>query len=200
MRLTAIGLVFAVLAAGLASGGAGQDKKDPPPDKKDPQEKFEPRSAPGAGQKFLEKFVGEWDVVKTFHPRQGDPVRQTGTCKQVMVHGGRFLQSDFTFDGPGGKTTGTGLVGWESETGKFTSVWTDSRQTRMSFRQSEEKFDGEQIVLHAKELGGAEGRKSRTVTRLEDGGKTIVHRQYGAGPDGKERLVMELVLTRKAPR
>ena len=120
-------------------------------------------------------------------------------CTQEMIHGGRFPRSEFTFDGPGGKTTGTGLIGFEPETGKFTSVWIDSRQTRMSFRQSEDKFDGEQIVLIGKSLGegGKDGRRSRTVTRLEDGGKKIVHRQYSDTPDGKERLVMELVLTKK---
>jgi len=37
------------------------------------------------------------------------------------------------------------------------------------------------------------------VTRLEDGGKKIVHRQYSPTPDGKERLVMELILTPAPP-
>jgi hypothetical protein len=36
------------------------------------------------------------------------------------------------------------------------------------------------------------------VTRLEDDGRKIVHRQYALSPDGKERLMMELVMTRKA--
>ena len=36
------------------------------------------------------------------------------------------------------------------------------------------------------------------MTRLEDDGRKIVHRQYNLSGDGKERLVMELVLTRKA--
>src|SRR6478672_3747186 len=81
----------------LAGGG------QPPGDKKDPQSAIEPPSGPGAGQKFLEKFVGDWEVAKTFPPRTGDPVTAKGTCRQTMVHGGRFLQSEFTFDGPGGK-------------------------------------------------------------------------------------------------
>ena len=38
---------------------------------------------------------------------------------------------------------------------------------------------------------------SRTVTRLEDDGRKIVHRQYAIDADSKERLVMELILTRK---
>ncbi|HET6572096.1 MAG TPA: DUF1579 family protein [Fimbriiglobus sp.] len=188
-------LVLAGLLTGTAIG-AGQ-----PPEKKDPQSSVEPRSGPGAGQKFLERFVGTWDVVKTFHPRTGEPIRAKGECRQEMIHGGRFLRSEFVFDGATGKTTGTGLIGFESQNGLFTSVWIDSRRTAMSFRRSKEKFDGQQIVLHGATVAGAgDGRKSRTVTRLEEGDTRIVHRQYGDGPGGKERLVMELVMTRKPGR
>src|SRR5262249_31996556 len=118
-------------------------------------------------------------------------------CHQTMIHGGRFLESQFTFQTGSEKSTGTGLIGFEPETGKFTSVWVDSRQTRMSLRQSAEKFDGTQIVLFGKELDGREGRRSNTITKREDDGKKIVHRQYGISADGTERLVMELVLTKK---
>jgi hypothetical protein len=127
----------------------------------------------------------------------GEPVVQKGDCRQTMIHGGRFLQSEFTFESEGGKTTGTGLIGFEPESGKFTSVWIDSRQTRMSFRQAEGKFEGEQIVLFSKELDGKDGRRSKTVTKLEGDGKKIVHRQFAVSPDGTERLVMELALTKK---
>lgn len=184
--------VFGVVA--LAGGG-----QPPDVDRKDPQAAIEPRSGPGAGQKFLERFVGEWEVVKTFHPRAGEPVTAKGTCRQTMTHGGRFLQSEFIFDGPGGKTTGTGTIGFEAETGLFTSVWVDSRSTRMSLRKSKDKFDGTEIVLFSRSLDDKEGRRSRTVTRLEDSGKKIVHRQYSPTADGKERLVMELILTPAPP-
>jgi len=189
-----------VLAALLGAGqAAAQDKK--PPDAKDPQSAIEPRSGPGAGQKFLQKFVGEWDVAKTFHPRSGDPIQQKGECRQSMINGGRFLKSEFVFQTNQGQGTGVGLIGFEPESGLFTSVWTDSRQTRMSFRRSKEKFNGEEIVLYSQSLeeGPKETRRSRTVTRLEDNGNTIVHRQYNAAADGKERLIMELRLTRKSP-
>jgi hypothetical protein len=193
--LLSVSIAFVVLTVGA-------QPPDKPGDKKDPQAKFEPRSKPGEGQKFLEQFVGEWDVVKTFHPRAGEPVKSTGECSQKMIHDGRFLQSEFTFTSDAGKTTGTGLIGFQPESGRFTSVWVDSRQTRMSFRQSEDKFDGRQIVLEGKELGegGKEGRRSRTVTRLEDDGKKIVHRQTTIETGAADRLVMELVLTRKTPK
>jgi hypothetical protein len=165
----------------------------------DPQSSFEPRSGPGAGQKFLEKLAGDWDVVKTFYPRSGEPAKSTGTCRQTMIHEGRFLESQFTFDGPSGKTVGLGLIGFEPETGVFTSVWTDSRSTRMSLRRSEPPFNGEEIVLYGKSLDSeAAGRpRSRTVTRLEDGGRRLVHRQYVPDAEGKERLMMELLMTKR---
>ena len=122
-------VILAVLCAGLLCGNAtGQDEK-----KKDPLKSFEPKSKPGAGQKFLEKFVGEWDVVKSFHLRMGDPTKSMGECRQTMTQDGRFLLSEFTFKTDAGKTTGSGLIGFEPESGKFTSVWVDSRQTRHVF-------------------------------------------------------------------
>jgi hypothetical protein len=187
--------VAAVALVTLVGAAPAQDKAGKP----DPQSTYEPRSGPGVGQAFLAKFVGDWDVAKTFHPRSGDPARSAGVCRQEMVHGGRFLRSEFTFGGGKDATTGTGLIGFDPATGRFTSVWTDSRATRMSVRQSKDKFDGEQIVLFGVAPDGSPVRPSRTVTRLEDGGKRIVHRQYSPAADGgPERLVMELVLTRKA--
>jgi hypothetical protein len=171
--------------------------EQPPKEQKDPQSVFEPRSGPGVGQKFLEQFVGDWQVVKTFYPRSGDPVQTKGRCRQIMVQGGRFLQSDFTFEGAGGKTTGTGLIGFEADSGLFTSVWIDSRSTRMSLRRSRDRFDGKEIVLFSQSLEGEkDARRSRTVTRLENEGRVILHRQFVPGPDGKERPIMELKMTR----
>jgi hypothetical protein len=166
----------------------------------DPQSKFEPRSNPGMGQEFLQKFVGDWDVVKLLHPRSGGSVRMTGECRQTMVHEGRFLKSEFVFEQNDSKTTGLGLIGFEPETGFFTSVWTDSRSTRMSLRQSKDPFDGKEIVLYGRSLNEdstVPPRRSRTVTRLEDDGHKIIHHAYVTAADGKEHLFMELLMTRK---
>jgi hypothetical protein len=166
---------------------------------KDSQSSYEPRSGPGEGQKFLGQFIGQWEVVKTFYPRTGQPAVAKGECKQTMINDGRFLQSQFVFHSEAGDTTGLGLIGFEPETGRFTSVWSDSRQTRMSLRQSKDPFDGRKIVLLSRSLdeNGKPARQSRTVTHLEDAANKIIHRQYSISPDGAERLVMELVMTRK---
>lgn len=157
-------------------------------------------SGPGAGQALLAQFVGDWDVRKTFHPRQGAPVRVEGSCRQELIHGGRFLRSSFVFRTPEGDVDGTGLIGFDPETGLFTSVWVDARSARVSIRRSERPFDGERIELVSQPLGGAEGdvRRSRTVTTLEDGGRRIRHQQFALADGAEDRLVMELVLTRRS--
>ena len=190
-RVAMAALALLALAAGASS--AQQAKTDP-------QSNFEPRSAPGAGQKLLETFAGDWDVVKTFHPRTGAPVRTEGRCRQTMIHDGRFLQADFVFGEGNRRSTGLGIIGFEPETGTFTSFWTDSRQTRMSVRQSQEPFDGVRIVLFSRSLEGTgkESRRSKTISELQDGGRKLVHRQYALGANGEERLMMELVMTRRS--
>jgi hypothetical protein len=191
IRVLVVGLAMVLLT------GSSQ-----PPEKKqrDPQSAFEPRSGPGAGQKYLETFVGDWDVEKTFYPRGGDPAKTKGTCRQTMIHDGRFLQSEFVFEQDGKKTTGLGLVGFDPESGQFTTVWTDSRSARMSLRQSQEPFNGKEIVLHSRsiEKDARGARTSRTITRMEASGDRIVHRQYTVSADGQERLIMELNMSRKS--
>lgn len=159
------------------------------------QASYEPRSEPGTGQDFLARMAGDWTVQKTFHRRGGgEPSVTRGTCHQRMIHGNRFLQCDFAFDGG---STGTGVIGFDAATGRFTSFWIDSRSTRVSVRQSEAAFDGQQIELVSRSIGEDEGaRVSRTVTRFE-GDDRIVHRQSGRASDGSERLVMELLMTRQ---
>ena len=161
---------------------------------------FEPPAGPGVGQEFLKTFEGNWDVEKVFYPPGGGaPSRSAGECVQKMVQDGRFLESRFTFRQDGKTTTGVGVSGFEARTGLFTTVWYDSRQTRMSIRQSREPFDGKQIVLYGVTLGASSspGRESKTISHLEDGGRKLIHRQYSVGGDARDRLVMELILTRK---
>ena len=78
-----------------------------------------------------------------------------------------------SFSSRGRKTTGLGIIGFEPESGRFTSFWVDSRQTRMSARQSREPFDGEKIVLYSHSLdpAGKESRRSKTISLLEDNGR-----------------------------
>lgn len=200
VQLCGVGLLTMTLLLGC---GAVEREPAAPP-RLDPQSTVEPRSTPGLGQRQLARMVGEYSVAKTFHGRDGRVANSKGECRQALIQGDRFLESRFVFVGDDGESnTGLGLIGYDSKTARFTSLWIDSRSTRMSFRQSDpvndaDMTDQDQIVLHGRGLEGAESvRQSRTVTRIEADGARVVHRQYS--PDGAgERLVMELVMTRRS--
>jgi hypothetical protein len=191
-----------ILLVGCQTANTGQAGKPAQTGKPatDPQSRLEPMSEPGEGQKLLEKMAGDWKVTKKFYPRTGEPSVVGGECTQKMIHGGRFLESDFVFHDPGGDSTGTGTIGFDPTTGLFTSFWVDSRSTRISLRQSKGTFSGMEIVLFSKPLAeaGPAARESRTVSHLENNGHSLIHQQFGQLPDGSgERLVMELIMTRK---
>lgn len=159
---------------------------------------YEPPNAPGAGQKLMAQFAGEWSVVKTFFPMHGEPIHSKGTCKQMMAQEGKFLESDFHFDNADGtKSTGMGISGFDSKSNRFTTVWFDSRQTTMSIRQSDGTFDGKNIVLWATALDPDHpGRKTVARAHLEEEGRVLLHQHFLIGEDGSERKMLELRLTR----
>ena len=160
---------------------------------------YEPPNAPGAGQRLLAQFAGNWEVVKTFFPMNGKPIVTKGECKQYMVQDGKFLESDFTFwDSNGTKSTGTGVSGFDSKTNRFTTVWYDSRQTTISIRQSDGTFDGKNIVLWDTPLTPDHPRR-KTVARahLEEDGRVLVHRHFLIDDKTGERMMIELRMTRK---
>lgn len=190
----AFGALLLVVAFGFSAVGRDTTSKDS-------EASYEPSSSPGSGQQFLEKFVGDWDVEKRFHSRVHGLVTSKGECHQVMINGGQFLKSEFIFYGNGTNSTGVGIIGFEPSTGLFTSVWADSRSTKMSFRQSKAPFNGERIIMLSQTLGNGTVREadlSRNETHLEDNGQKIIHQQFAIEPDGSERLIFELILTKKS--
>lgn len=160
---------------------------------------YEPPTAVGPGQKLLAQFAGDWDMVKTFFPANGQPAVTKGTCKQYMIQGGKFLQSDFVFFDPdGSKSTGTGISGFDLKTNRFTTVWYDSQKTTMSIRQSDGTFDGTNVVLWATALDpDRPGRKTVARAHLEENGHVLIHRHYAIDDKGSERLVLEWRMTRR---
>jgi hypothetical protein len=178
-----------LIATLMATAAAGQQTHN----------QYEPPNGPGAGQKLLAQFVGDWDVVKSFFPQNGQPIVTKGECKQFLVQDGKFLESDFTFFGADGtKSTGTGISGFDSKTNRFTTVWFDSRQTTMSIRQSDGTFDGKNIVLWTTPLDTEHpGRKTVARAHLEEDGRVLLHRHFLIDDKGGERMIIELRMTRK---
>lgn len=198
MKILRVSALIMIVAAAVLMARQSQEPVRPSP-KAEPQAAYEPRGKPGAGQALLSQFAGDWDVVKTFYPAKGDPVQTKGECHQRMVQDGRFLETNFTFfERDGGKSTGTGISGFETKTNKFTTVWYDSHQTSMSLRQSDGTFDGKEIVLYATSLDPDKpGRHTVARAHLEDNGNVLLHRHFLIEDNGKERLMIEFRMTRR---
>jgi hypothetical protein len=47
---------------------------------------YEPPNAPGAGQRLLAQFTGDWDVVKTFFPMTGKPMPPVADEQHTVIH------------------------------------------------------------------------------------------------------------------
>jgi hypothetical protein len=98
----------------------------------------------------------------------------------------------------GTKSTGTGISSFDSKTNRFTTVWYDSRQTTMSIRQSDGTFDGKNIVLwDTTPTPDHPGRKTVARAHLEEDGGVLVHRHFLIDDKGRERMIIELRMTRK---
>ena len=198
----------ALLALAMASGAALAQKPPEPkpgpapasPAPRDAQAKYEPPSGPGAGQQFLKTFEGEWTGRAQLQSAQRRPSEQGDRRVHAEDGAGRPVPRVRLHIPPGRQDHD-----WQRHQRLrradrlFTTFWYDSRSTRFSIRQSREPFDGKQIVLHSASLTASHGqeRQSRTVSHLEDGGNKLIHQQFHQDAGGKEKLLMELILTRK---
>ena len=133
------------------------------------------------------------------------PSRSPGTCRQTMIHDGRFLQSEFVFEQAGRKSTGLGLTGFEPQIGPIHHrldrfppdphvVPPEPRAVR---RQTDRLV---QPVVRGSRYHQRPGAGRLLADRQPDRGQRPADRSSSVQhrPDGKERLIMELVLTRRA--
>ncbi|MGD9690107.1 MAG: DUF1579 domain-containing protein [Phycisphaerales bacterium] len=132
------------LAAGLAAGRAAQPGDLDPHDPKAMQaamEAYMQSIKPGKQHEFLKQFEGTWTTTtKMFMDPAAPPMQTSGTATLKMIHGGRFLQHEFSgqmpMPTPDGKInnipwTGLGLTGYDNNRKLFTFVWTDTMTTSL---------------------------------------------------------------------
>ena len=153
-----------IIAAGSATG------------QKDAQKTFEPRSSPGAGQRSSRSSQGTGASRRLFIlGRRAQPCG--GQCHQFMIHDGRFLQSDFVFQEGGKKTTGLGIIGFEPESGTFTSFWTNSRRRGCRCGRARNGLTADRSSCTA---GRSTQRQGRTARRQSPGSRTRVANWFTA--------------------
>ena len=145
--------------------------------------KFEPRSEPGAGQAYLSRFAGEWEVTKTFHPRRGCPVVARGrAARRWSRRGGSSSPTSPSTPPAAGRPAARPdrLRARERPVHQRldrlpADPHVDPPPPRAVRRRAK-------VVLHGVSLDPdtPDPRPSRTVSALKDDDRTLTHQQFSA--------------------
>ncbi|KAB2967821.1 MAG: DUF1579 domain-containing protein [Thermoanaerobaculia bacterium] len=196
---TAVALALAT-AALTAAAFAGQEPAGQPaamsPEEQKAMEAWAKAATPGPQHQQLAAMAGDWTVESTmWMSPEKPPEKSTGTAERTMILGGRVLKEKVSATMMGQPFEGLGLAGYDNVTGNWWGTWTDNLGTGVMLSSGTCSSDGkcESTGTFVDPMTGKEARMRMTSEHQPD---HEVHRMYGAGPDGKEFLNMELHYTR----
>jgi hypothetical protein len=155
-------------------------------------------ATPGAPHKRLAAMAGTW-ATKTTAWMEPDkpPMEGTGTCKQKMLLGGRYLQQVYTGKMMGSTFTGINIIGYDNHTKKYASTWIDSMSTGIYYFEGTASGGGKIITQESSYDDPVRGPMVwRSVTKIVDD-DTVKYEMYLIPEGGKKEKMMEMTLTRK---
>jgi hypothetical protein len=143
---------------------------------------------------------GEWDAKVRMWFQEGAPVSESsGTMVNKMIHGGRFLLSEFSGQTEMGPLTGTGIVGFDNAQKAFVSTWLDSMSTTIMPVATGRYDEGEKRIVMSREmvdpLSGHIVQVRDVTTHVDADHHTF--EMFETRPDGKERKSLEIHYTRR---
>ncbi len=153
---------------------------------------------PGAPHKRLARLTGSW-ITKTKAWMEPDkpPVESTGTCKQKMLLGGRYLQQEYTGKMMGSLFKGINIIGYDNHTKKYVSTWVDSMSTGIYFFEGTASPNGKTITQECRYDDPVRGPMTwRSVSRIVND-QTMAYEMFITAKGGQEEKMMEMTLTRK---
>ena len=184
-------IVFALLAASLASLRVARAQEEQQPQTPQPSEQH----------RLLQKDVGTWDAeVTVFSPIDGaPPMISKAVEKCEMLPGGMWLISRFEGEMIGEKYVGLGTFGFDPVEKKYVGTWVDSMSPHLMIMKGD--YDAATKTLTTT----GEGRDSTTgevftsmqVSRYIDN-DTRTFEMHMPAPEGKHVKVMEIKYKRRA--
>ncbi|MBC8094756.1 MAG: DUF1579 domain-containing protein [Akkermansiaceae bacterium] len=161
--------------------------------------KAEAAGKPGAPHTGLQSMVGEWKAEARFWMApDAPPVASTGTSKVRAIHGGRFVQEEFTGTFMGKPFTGTGITGYDNTKQKFVSIWLDDMSTGMLMTEGTADASGKVFTFEGKmdcAMTGEKNKAVRCILRVESPEKHIFEMHDPSL--GEKSRTGEIVYTRK---
>lgn len=161
-------------------------------------EVYQKLAVPAAPHKMLAKLAGEWTTTtRAWMEPDKPPMEGTGTCKQTMLLGGRYLQQEYAGEMMGNSFTGINLIAYDNHTQKYASAWIDSMSTGIYCFEGMASPDGKTITQECSYDDPVKGPTAwRSVTHFVDE-NTLDYVMYLTPQGGKEEKIMEMTVRRK---
>jgi uncharacterized protein DUF1579 len=191
--------LFAVAALSLADEPKAKKAAAAPMDEKAAMDAMMKAGAPGDAHKKLEALAGTWDAKVTSWMAPGKPpIESKGKSESKMALGGRFLEEHFEGEFMGQPFTGMGYTGYDNVQKKYVGTWMDSMSTGVMTSSGKMDGDGKTFSMTGSMADPMTGKMStikEKVTVADADHHTF--EMWGAGPDGKNFKMMEIVYTRR---
>lgn len=144
-------------------------------------------ATPGAPHKFLEKQVGEWDVVSKMWEEPGkEPMVTKGPAVGKMLMGGRYLKMTYKGTMMGMPFEGVGISAYDNHLKKYLSIWMDNMGTGIMFSKGTLDKTGKILTEYAEIdnifTGAKEKVKSVTTCITDD---KFVMEMFMVSPKGE---------------
>ena len=152
----------------------------------------------GPQHEFMATLAGTFDVaIKSWMDPAAPPMESKGTAVRTLQMGGRILQEDFQGDMMGTPFTGLSRGGYDNVSGKWWSTWTDSMSTGIMVSKGEcdESNTCTYIGTYNDPVKGGPVTSRYEIKTISPDEQHF--EMYGAGRDGTEVKMMEMVYTRR---
>lgn len=158
------------------------------------------RMTPGVAHQVLKPLAGNWNYTTTMQMGpDAKPETTTGTSKNTLVYGDRFIKQEVTGTFMGKPFEGTGYMGYDNVKEKYVSVWIDSMMTGIMSETGDYDVATKTIKFAGKNscpLTGEKEMACRSELTIVDADH-ITYSAYGNDPKtGKEFKGMEIHYTR----
>lgn len=157
-------------------------------------------ASPKAEHEMLGKMAGDWECTMKFWMAPGAPAQEgKGSCKDVVVTGGRAISSTFTGEMMGMPYEGHGMTGYDNYNKVYWSTWTDNMTTGMMYMEGTSTDGGKTIVFNTtmdEPVMDVKDKPVRMVSKMVDEDMHIFESWDEVGTPN-EFKAMEITYSRK---
>ncbi len=154
---------------------------------------------PGDFHKEMAKWDGEWtEEMLLWMTPGGEPQKQTSSCVNKMIMGGRYQTSTHTGNFNGMPFEGVSTTGYDNAKKKFVSTWVDNMGTGIMVMEGLWNDNTKTLEMNGKQTDPSTGKEMdvrETFKVIDD--NTHKMEMYMKPAGGAEYKSMEITFKRK---